>query len=213
MNSIYYSRDEGGTCCCPDLGPPSTEPCPAAAPSLGPRWASPVCPCPALSSSVPAVNAFWVTVQRTEAAERCELRGTYVLKAERDSLILKDPRTDRILYVWPYRLLRRYGRDKVGNGEPRVLQVLPRSCSLVEGGADVLQPALPNARTAAAPCAHGRVARDICHPDCPRFPPVSPCWSVGWQDTHPLCGCPTFAEAIAASAAPFLHPSTSQLVP
>ncbi|NXH42574.1 DOK1 protein, partial [Dicaeum eximium] len=58
-------------------------------------------------------NAFWVTVQRTEAAERCELRGSYVLKAERDSLVLKDPRTDRILYVWPYRLLRRYGRDKV----------------------------------------------------------------------------------------------------
>ncbi|NWV28096.1 DOK1 protein, partial [Origma solitaria] len=70
--------------------------------------------CPhALSSPVPAVNAFWVTVQRTEAAERCELRGTYVLKAERDSLVLKDPRTDAILYVWPYRLLRRYGRDKV----------------------------------------------------------------------------------------------------
>ncbi|NXM85135.1 DOK1 protein, partial [Oenanthe oenanthe] len=59
------------------------------------------------------VNAFWVTVQRTEAAERCELRGSYVLKAERDSLVLKDPRTDRALYVWPYRLLRRYGRDKV----------------------------------------------------------------------------------------------------
>ncbi|NXS52324.1 DOK1 protein, partial [Brachypteracias leptosomus] len=59
------------------------------------------------------VNTFWVTVQRTEAAERCELRGTYVLKAERDSLVLKDPRTNEILYVWPYRLLRRYGRDKV----------------------------------------------------------------------------------------------------
>uniref|UniRef100_A0A8C9EIC0 Docking protein 1 n=1 Tax=Pavo cristatus TaxID=9049 RepID=A0A8C9EIC0_PAVCR len=59
------------------------------------------------------VNAFWVTVQRTEASERCELRGSYVLKAERDSLILKDPRTSEILYVWPYRLLRRYGRDKV----------------------------------------------------------------------------------------------------
>ncbi|XP_065606296.1 docking protein 1 isoform X2 [Cyrtonyx montezumae] len=59
------------------------------------------------------VNAFWVTVQRTEAAERCELRGSYVLKAERDSLILKDPRTNETLYIWPYRLLRRYGRDKV----------------------------------------------------------------------------------------------------
>ncbi|NWX13978.1 DOK1 protein, partial [Aegotheles bennettii] len=59
------------------------------------------------------VNTFWVTVQRTEAAERCELRGAYMLKAERDSLVLKDPRTNEILYVWPYRLLRRYGRDKV----------------------------------------------------------------------------------------------------
>uniref|UniRef100_A0A8C9N6L3 Docking protein 1 n=1 Tax=Serinus canaria TaxID=9135 RepID=A0A8C9N6L3_SERCA len=95
-----------------------------------PSWLSPEQPCPqqcvcvpeqpcpcsvcvSLSSPVPAVNAFWVTVQRTEAAERCELRGTYVLKAERDSLVLKDPRTDRILFVWPYRLLRRYGRDKV----------------------------------------------------------------------------------------------------
>ncbi|NXF12797.1 DOK1 protein, partial [Smithornis capensis] len=59
------------------------------------------------------VNTFWVTVQRTEAAERCELRGAYVLKAERDSLVLKDPQTNQVLYVWPYRLLRRYGRDKV----------------------------------------------------------------------------------------------------
>ncbi|NXC49160.1 DOK1 protein, partial [Penelope pileata] len=59
------------------------------------------------------VNAFWVTVQRTEAAERCELRGAYVLKAERDGLVLKDPRTDATRYIWPYRLLRRYGRDKV----------------------------------------------------------------------------------------------------
>ncbi|XP_009981423.1 PREDICTED: docking protein 1-like, partial [Tauraco erythrolophus] len=59
------------------------------------------------------VNAFWVTVQRTEAAERCKLRGAYVLKAERDSLVLKDPQMNEILYVWPYRLLRRYGRDKV----------------------------------------------------------------------------------------------------
>ncbi|XP_067414954.1 docking protein 1 isoform X2 [Emydura macquarii macquarii] len=59
------------------------------------------------------VNAFWVTVQRTEAAERCALHGAYVLKAERDSLILKEPRTQETLYTWPYRLLRRYGRDKV----------------------------------------------------------------------------------------------------
>uniref|UniRef100_A0A8C0J4L7 Docking protein 1 n=1 Tax=Chelonoidis abingdonii TaxID=106734 RepID=A0A8C0J4L7_CHEAB len=59
------------------------------------------------------VNAFWVTVQRTEAAERCALHGSYMLKAEQDSLILKEPRTQETLYTWPYRLLRRYGRDKV----------------------------------------------------------------------------------------------------
>uniref|UniRef100_A0A8C0J589 Docking protein 1 n=1 Tax=Chelonoidis abingdonii TaxID=106734 RepID=A0A8C0J589_CHEAB len=59
------------------------------------------------------LNAFWVTVQRTEAAERCALHGSYMLKAEQDSLILKEPRTQETLYTWPYRLLRRYGRDKV----------------------------------------------------------------------------------------------------
>ncbi|KAM5127353.1 docking protein 1-like [Mantella aurantiaca] len=56
---------------------------------------------------------FWVTVQRTEAAERCSLRGSYILRAESDSLILKDPDTKESLYSWPYKLLRRYGRDKV----------------------------------------------------------------------------------------------------
>uniref|UniRef100_A0A8C8RZ02 Docking protein 1 n=1 Tax=Pelusios castaneus TaxID=367368 RepID=A0A8C8RZ02_9SAUR len=59
------------------------------------------------------VNTFWVTVQRTEAAERCALHGAYMLKAERDGLSLKEPRTQETLYTWPYRLLRRYGRDKV----------------------------------------------------------------------------------------------------
>ncbi|XP_025047687.1 docking protein 1 [Alligator sinensis] len=59
------------------------------------------------------VNSFWVTVQRTEAAERCGLYGTYQLQAERDGLALRDPQTKETLYVWPYRLLRRYGRDKV----------------------------------------------------------------------------------------------------
>uniref|UniRef100_A0A8C3TAN6 Docking protein 1 n=1 Tax=Chelydra serpentina TaxID=8475 RepID=A0A8C3TAN6_CHESE len=62
---------------------------------------------------VGSLNAFWVTVQRTEAAERCALHGAYLLKAEQDSLILKEPRTQETLYTWPYRLLRRYGRDKV----------------------------------------------------------------------------------------------------
>ncbi|XP_073442932.1 docking protein 1 [Dendrobates tinctorius] len=59
------------------------------------------------------VSEFRVTVQRTEAAERCSLRGAYLLRAETDCLILKDPSTKEALYSWPYKLLRRYGRDKV----------------------------------------------------------------------------------------------------
>uniref|UniRef100_A0A4W5M2S1 IRS-type PTB domain-containing protein n=1 Tax=Hucho hucho TaxID=62062 RepID=A0A4W5M2S1_9TELE len=60
------------------------------------------------------VNEFWVSVQRTEASERCGLLGTYWLKADNDSLILKESKTKSSLLIWPYKLLRRYGRDKVG---------------------------------------------------------------------------------------------------
>nr|XP_020650864.1 docking protein 1 isoform X2 [Pogona vitticeps] len=59
------------------------------------------------------VKEFWVTVQKTEASERCKLQGGYVLKASRDSLILAESPSGQPLYTWPYRLLRRYGRDKV----------------------------------------------------------------------------------------------------
>ncbi|KAM8898147.1 docking protein 1b [Spinachia spinachia] len=59
------------------------------------------------------VNEFWVSAQRTEASERCGLAGSYWLKAENDTLILKEPKTKRNILVWPYKLLRRYGRDRV----------------------------------------------------------------------------------------------------
>ncbi|KAM6949153.1 LOW QUALITY PROTEIN: docking protein 1b [Aplochiton taeniatus] len=59
------------------------------------------------------VNEFWVSVQRTEASERCCLLGSYWLKADSDTLTLKEAKTKRPVLVWPYKLLRRYGRDRV----------------------------------------------------------------------------------------------------
>lgn len=84
-------------------------------------------------------STFWVTVQKTEAAERCGLQGTYVLKASCDRLVLGDPHSKQPLYTWPYRLLRRYGRDKVGVGlgQHRLLQA--------GGGSDWLTERPPSA--------------------------------------------------------------------
>lgn len=63
-------------------------------------------------------SQFWVTVQRTEAAERCGLHGSYVLRVEAEKLTLLTAGTQsqilEPLLSWPYTLLRRYGRDKVG---------------------------------------------------------------------------------------------------
>ncbi|XP_030166804.1 docking protein 1 isoform X1 [Lynx canadensis] len=62
-------------------------------------------------------SQFWVTVQRTEAAERCGLHGSYVLRVEAEKLTLltigAQGQILEPLLSWPYTLLRRYGRDKV----------------------------------------------------------------------------------------------------
>ncbi|XP_035642297.1 docking protein 2 [Oncorhynchus keta] len=60
-----------------------------------------------------ALKEFRVVVRRTEAAERCKLRGSYVLRTDFDSLLLKEPKSGEVLFTWPYRYLRRFGRDKV----------------------------------------------------------------------------------------------------
>ncbi|XP_067879240.1 docking protein 2-like [Heterodontus francisci] len=59
------------------------------------------------------VKDFRVTVRKTEAADRCRIRGMFLLTVEKDSLQLKDLKTGDVHYTWPYKFLRRFGRDKV----------------------------------------------------------------------------------------------------
>ncbi|KAJ1090665.1 hypothetical protein NDU88_003794 [Pleurodeles waltl] len=59
------------------------------------------------------LKKFEVTVRSTEASDRCHLRGVYTLKAQKDALDLCHRETGKTLYSWPYKFLRRFGRDKV----------------------------------------------------------------------------------------------------
>lgn len=65
-----------------------------------------------LSSAAPQ---FWVDIQKSDAATRCGLQGSYWLQVEQESLLLKDLKK-ALVREWPYELLRRYGTDKVGRG-------------------------------------------------------------------------------------------------
>ncbi|XP_043925250.1 docking protein 3 [Protopterus annectens] len=58
------------------------------------------------------VPEFTVTAENTEASLKCNLKGCYTLKVQKDCISLQDPKTKRIIYSWPYDFLRRYGRDK-----------------------------------------------------------------------------------------------------
>ncbi|NWU50826.1 DOK2 protein, partial [Dromas ardeola] len=58
-------------------------------------------------------QAFKVTVRATESSERCRLWGRCILRAGEEALELLDLQTMEIIYSWPYRFLRRFGRDKV----------------------------------------------------------------------------------------------------
>ncbi|XP_020505415.2 docking protein 2 isoform X1 [Labrus bergylta] len=64
-----------------------------------------------LYSGREAVCVFKVGVRRTEASDRCRLKGDVVLRADADALVMLD-KTGDVVYAWPYRFLRRFGRDK-----------------------------------------------------------------------------------------------------
>lgn len=58
-----------------------------------------------------SVRDFRVCVRRTEASDRCRLKGDGFLRADVDALHLLD-KTGDLMYSWPYKYLRRFGRDK-----------------------------------------------------------------------------------------------------
>ncbi|XP_033976801.1 docking protein 1 [Trematomus bernacchii] len=64
-------------------------------------------------ASVDEASEFWVTVQRTDAASRCGLKGAYWLQVGREALLLRETEKKNTVREWPYELLRRYGKDKL----------------------------------------------------------------------------------------------------
>ncbi|XP_026158246.1 docking protein 1-like [Mastacembelus armatus] len=63
-------------------------------------------------ASVDQASEFWVVIQKTDAATRCGLQGSYWLQIGPESLLLKESQKN-IVREWPYELLRRYGKDKL----------------------------------------------------------------------------------------------------
>jgi len=58
-------------------------------------------------------GGFLVVVQKTDAAARCGLQGTYRLLVGQDALSLTESENSRTIWSWSYRHLRRYGNDHV----------------------------------------------------------------------------------------------------
>ncbi|XP_043112607.1 synapsin-1 [Puntigrus tetrazona] len=57
---------------------------------------------------------FQVTVQSTDASQRCKMSGSYLLSSGKEAICLLDLKTGQAIYHWPYRLLRRFGQVKGG---------------------------------------------------------------------------------------------------
>nr|XP_034975928.1 docking protein 2 [Zootoca vivipara] len=59
-----------------------------------------------------AERQFPVAVRATEASERCQVWGMFLLCANADALELRDMQAGEVIYSWPYKFLRRFGHDK-----------------------------------------------------------------------------------------------------
>lgn len=60
-----------------------------------------------------SVLEFQVSVLQAEVPELCALQGSYRLLVDEEKLILRDTDSRHKVAEWPYKLLRRYGCDKV----------------------------------------------------------------------------------------------------
>ncbi|KAG9354003.1 hypothetical protein JZ751_012127 [Albula glossodonta] len=52
---------------------------------------------------------FHVMVKKTEASERCQLHGAFILRVDIDGLHLLNPKSGIICFTWPYRYIRKFG--------------------------------------------------------------------------------------------------------
>uniref|UniRef100_A0A8C2IMS9 IRS-type PTB domain-containing protein n=1 Tax=Cyprinus carpio TaxID=7962 RepID=A0A8C2IMS9_CYPCA len=71
---------------------------------------------------------FQVTVQSTDASQRCRMSGSYLLSSEKEAICLLDLKTGQAIYHWPYKLLRRFGQVKGG-----IMIEAGRRCNTGEG--------------------------------------------------------------------------------
>uniref|UniRef100_A0A3B3BQZ0 IRS-type PTB domain-containing protein n=1 Tax=Oryzias melastigma TaxID=30732 RepID=A0A3B3BQZ0_ORYME len=53
---------------------------------------------------------FKVKIKSTTASKRCKLAGEYVMSSEAEALVMFSMDTGDIIFRWPYRLLRRFGK-------------------------------------------------------------------------------------------------------
>ncbi|XP_014678187.1 PREDICTED: docking protein 3-like [Priapulus caudatus] len=59
-----------------------------------------------------AVDEFMVEMLNSEASKRCGLHGTYLLQVLSDRVTMRRPFKCDVILVWPYKLIRKYGKLK-----------------------------------------------------------------------------------------------------